>query len=613
MNCYELNSVASRSRLFLLYGGLTIYLVILAAGLYANYHAPRLPFQMDWDGKAWTATQSFGGLRQGDALRQIAGKTAHFHTLLVDNAFLSGGDEFWTWMRERAEVYTLLQRSPISIQFEKDGKLEEIVVPLNSHSLEFFRSEVSAHLLVSLVFLVVGASSFSPSPSKQVLVFYLMCLSMSLVYLTNSLSLYSNPVLHPTLFLALNLLNTSQFVLAPALLFHFSLLMPRDRVPRWFPVLLYGSSAVSLILFRPEWHGVLVPLFFLGSLVGIVQGSLSYRGVMQRQQMKWVGIGFLLGVSPWFLINGLPLILTGQRFVSDTIPGTFLISIPICMAVAVKRYRLFDADRFLEGALVYVLTLIILLILDFSLLRLLGFDHPSGEWRLVSIGLLLALYGPVRAWLADWVSRFTHRSRKNDREALRLLTGHLSNSNLSEATEALKMTVQELYSPKSFEVLTQTDLPPGAHLEMTEDPTVVLVLSSDLALRSGALPGKRVYDSKSLAQLDLLTRYCALHLEAGERLREKEQLLGDLHDGVGSALSNIRLTSENSAVSRLAADALFELQNFLYDKQDYTINSKEFAAELRQYGNDFFDRSNMSFQMLTQLAENTRIESQTVV
>ena len=71
--------------------------------------------------------------------------------------------------------------------------------------------------------------------------------------------------------------------------------------------------------------------------------------------------------------------------------------------------------------------------------------------------------------------------------------------------------------------------------------------------------------------------------------------MGDLHDGVGAALSGIRLTSKEPRVTRLAQDALFELQSFLYPGPGYHLEWEQFVAELRTYGNSLFQEDGPRF------------------
>ncbi len=87
-------------RLLLLFGP-TFYVVLMLTGLVANYQAPRLPFQVTWEENAWTVRGDAPPLQTGDLLTHLE-QPVTFPTLLVDNAFLSSGDQFLEWQQEKA-------------------------------------------------------------------------------------------------------------------------------------------------------------------------------------------------------------------------------------------------------------------------------------------------------------------------------------------------------------------------------------------------------------------------------------------------------------------------------------------------------------------------------
>ena len=351
----------------------------------------------------------------------------------------------------------------------------------------------------------------------------------------------------------------------------------------------------------------MVALLFLASLVAIAQGALSYRGVLERQQMKWVGVGFLLGLGPWILLNGLPLLFLGQRLISDTLPGACLVFIPIFMAVAVRKYRLFDVGAFLENTALYLLTLALLIGVDILALSLLDNDSSLNEGALVSLALLLGLYGPTRAAMTRLVARYAHRSSTSGEELEQLLDSQLRGCELEEIVDGLKVVIQQYLAPATLE-RSESQKPTGAYLEVGEEATVTVVVVPGEALRCGPPAAGRVYSSEVMARLSELAGRCELHYqvlfqsreaesERMRRLEEREALLSDLHDGIGAALSSIRLTSKEPRVSRLAGDAIFELQNYLYPGPGYSLTLEQFVAELRGYGNSVFGHDGPRFEL----------------
>ncbi len=592
--------------------GAVLFLVTTWVAAASLYNAPRWQLSVAWEEAGWTVKKAELPLRTGDRLLRIQNKPLGEKSLLVDNMYIGSRSEFFAWLEEKAELYPAFLGTQVEVTVARDGQELNLRVPLSHGSWSLLRNSALMHWPVALVFFVVGWITYlRPKAGSQAFWFYLMCLSMSLVYLTNATSLMATPILEPRVFAAMNLLNQANFVLAPALLFHFALLLPRKRSQPWlglFLVLTYVMSAFVILTLSIPSMGVLVPLLFLGSLLAIGQGAWSYRGVIDRQQMKWVGVGFLLGVGPWFLVNGVSLLLTGDRLMSDTLPGACLAFIPVFMGVAVHRYRLFDVGTFLEGTLAYLATVSLLAVLELTVLTAAGADLAVSELYLLGLALFVGLYGPLRARLGRLLARLFHRTEPSEPEVLEVLRREVSLDATPEGVfQGLTRTVETLWAPSEMSSGEVESRAPGAYLRLDEQPSVDLVFSDRQAVRCGPLPQGRFYTSRVVGQLDLLARQCALYhqsailfrqadLERQQRLEERERLLGDLHDGVGSALASIRMLSQESRISELARDALFELQNVLYDSPDYRVGRASFVAELRVYCQRLLEDTAIEFE-----------------
>ena len=595
-----------RAKTFLLVIGPVFTLALLALGLFWNHSAPRTGVTLNWTGREWSVAVDGQGLQAGDIVDSLNGEPVTFHTFLIDNVFISDTPELWEWMQIRGRVFQEFQGERVSFGVVRGTSPETVEVPVHRHSWGFLRHSASTHILVGLVFLLVGWATYRPSGTdSKALWFYLLCFSMSLVYVSNANSLLTEYAMHPGFFKFNNIINGINFVLAPALLFHFSLLMPRDRARRWVLVAIYGSVAFALVTYQIPLHGMLVAFFFLASLLAIAQGAWSYRGPLERQQMKWVGVGFLLGLGPWILLNGIPLVVWGQRLMSDTFPGACLVFIPIFMGVAVRKYRLFDVGTFLEGTALYLLTLVPLIGADILVLSFLDRRSALGEGALVSLALLIGLYGPLRSAVGKALSRYAHRKTLTPEQLTERLEQKLQACEPEQVLERLELVVQDYLAPVT---MTRVDSMKevGAYLTVEEEVSVLLVVAPGQALKCGPPAGSQVYSSQVMRRLEELVQRCSVHYQAlyqarqaaaekQRRLDERERLLGDLHDGVGAALSGIRLTSKEPRVTRLAQDALFELQSFLYPGPGYHLDWEHYVAELRAYGNSLFQEDKPRF------------------
>lgn len=573
-----------------LVAGLVAVSLLLLSTSFALYRAPRLPWTFSWNGKAWEVESGPPPLRQGEILSQLGGAPVTPLTLLVDNFPLQSRAEMLSWLEEKKRLYQRLQTDLVELQVGS----KRVQAAVTHGSWDFLRGPALLHLPVGVAFFVVGwASYLRPGAGRQAFWFYLMCLAMSLVYITNVASLLAQTVFWPPLWALVNLLNASMFVLGPCLLFHFSLLIPRDRTRSWLLALVYGVSGSVIVTLAIPLHGLVVPGLFLGSLLAILQASIRYRNTIERQQMKWIGAGFALGVGPWLLINGFPMLLLGHRLMSDTVPGAFLIFIPLGMAVAVHRYRLFDIGTFLEGTFAYALTLVLLLICEWAVLTALGLSFAFDPGQVLLLAVLASGYGMVRWKLAGALAGWFRRRPLRAEQALELLRSQALGRPAEGVVPALQATVEQLLAPQWTRA--EAGSPQiGARLDLEGEPTVLLSLGPETGLLCGPLPAGRAYSSETMYCLDQLARQASLYLEnarlfekanqeQARRLEERERLLGDLHDGVGAALAGIRLLSHEPEVTDLAGEALHELQSFLYDSPDYRMERERFVAELRSY------------------------------
>ena len=602
----------SKLRRPLLAGGLALFLLTLGLALFANYRAPRLATRLVWTGGAWTATEAAPPLQKGDRLLKLGATNLDQHSLLVDCGLLNDSPEFWRWLDHNADLYHELSTSQVPTVVIRGSAEIRLLLPVTRNSWTFLRDPQVVTLFVGAVYFLIGWAAFLRSKGDKLTgCFYLFCLTMGVGFEAAGASLLANPVLQPSLFRALNIFYFVNFVLSPAQMAHFALLLPRDRSRPWHLVALYGPSLGALLSFQVGLFVPLVGLNYLLALAIMMWSAWTCKGLVERQQMKWVGAGFSLGMTPGLLLNALPLLLGGERLVSDTVPGTFQIFVPLCMAVAIARYRLFDIGALMQGTLVYLGAVLILVCLDVALLSGLGLSQSPG-----SIGVLagvLALYGPVRGWMAGALLRLAGGRRLRGEEALALLSGHLREAGGGEVLACLRATVHRLYAP---EFLLEEGSPGGgeevgARVCLGETPTVLLVLSAEQALRCGPLPEGKFYTSEDLAVLEHLTRHAALHLETAallqravqersQRLAEREKILGDLHDGVGSALAAIRLGSQEPRTAQLAADALFELQHFLYNDAEHSLPFEEFVAEIRGYARNLVSGQNVELTVRAQ-------------
>ncbi len=261
-------------------------------------------------------------------------------------------------------------------------------------------------------------------------------------------------------------------------LFIFLFLFPNGRfVPRWTRLAAFVSVALfELINFfrnaRPNpssWTGLLlflVPLLVVGSLV--YAQVYRYQHVStptERQQTKWIVLGAAIALLGFLLLGYLlPTLL--RVFLPlqdlDLLPYIILITgimlvlllIPLSLAFALLRYRLWDVDVLINKTLVYSLLTGILVALYVgcilglqALLR--GIIRQNDSVAIVISTLAIAaLFQPLRRRIQQIIDRRFYRSKYDAAKIVAAFSATLRNEiELNQLSEQLIAVVQETMQP----------------------------------------------------------------------------------------------------------------------------------------------------------------------
>jgi hypothetical protein len=149
------------------------------------------------------------------------------------------------------------------------------------------------------------------------------------------------------------------------------------------------------------------------TVVGVLAFIFRFRSgsPLQRQQLKWP----LYAVGLFGIAYGISAAMGGVESGSfwDTLFNLSLAAIPISIAIAVLRYRLYDLDRLVSRTVTYAVVAAFLIIvyglIVLGLGSFLGRDNP-----LAVAGATLgaaALFNPVRTRVRGWMDRRFNRSR----------------------------------------------------------------------------------------------------------------------------------------------------------------------------------------------------------
>ncbi len=395
----------------------------------------------------------------------------------------------------------------------------------------------------------------------------------------------------------------------------FLFVFPSGRfVPAWSRLPAIVLCAGTLVLggtvgvYRggdADWYYL---VFVLGCILGIIAQGYRYMRVSspaERQQTKWVVLGLAGAIGGQIIIN-----LIAPRFppalsapelhntpydllsVTGVTLSYFLI--PVTIGVAVLRYRLFDLDIVISRTLVYgLLTLGVAGIYALTVGALGTLLHAQGNLlvSLVGVGLVAAIFAPLRARLQRAVNRLLYGERDDPYGVLSELGQRLEASFepgdvlpaiVETVGRALKLpyVAVALRRGEEFEIAASHGSPQGKplYLPLTHQGETVgrLVLSprsgddslttadrrllNDLARQAGIAVHsvgltadlQRANESLTTARERLVT----------SREEERRRLRRDLHDGLGPQLAGftLRLDAARNVLRRdpAAAEALLE-------------------------------------------------------
>jgi hypothetical protein len=204
------------------------------------------------------------------------------------------------------------------------------------------------------------------------------------------------------------------------------------------------------------WFGVVQDVFFpvlaLCWLASVAAQAVSYRRSSgeRRQQLKWLLAGAVTGVVFLPLSAALRGSTEPLALARTVVSVAGLLALPVCMGVAIFRYRLFDIDRIISRTLAYAIVtgLLVGVYAGVVLLatRVLGFTGPVT----VAAATLAAaaLFAPVRRRVQRIVDRRFNRARYDADRTVAAFTARLQDDvDLDTVRTDLLAAVQQALEP----------------------------------------------------------------------------------------------------------------------------------------------------------------------
>jgi two-component system, NarL family, sensor kinase len=341
---------------------------------------------------------------------------------------------------------------------------------------------------------------------------------------------------------------------------------------------------------------VLVAALLGGSVVAVWRRLRRSTGDA-RLQLLWLAWGALT-VPGTLLLGWVNHFLLGDGPLFPAALGLAAAGLPVTIAVAVLRHRLFDIRVVLSRTLVYLLlTTAVVAVYGLALLaagRLAGNGTAGG---LVAVAVVAVTVHPAYAFLRTRVERWVYGLRSDPRAAIRLLADRAEAADpdglVAAVTEAVAsalrvpaVRVETVAGPSTTPMVHRgrpvghlaVDVPPGRELSAADHELI-----RDLARYAAILVrAEQLNEELRESRSAIVTA----------REEERRRLRRDLHDGLGPSLAAVVLTL-NAAQTRAdpallteardeVKDAIAEVRRLVDDLRPPAIDEVGLLGAIRQ-------------------------------
>jgi two-component system, NarL family, sensor kinase len=405
-----------------------------------------------------------GGLEPGDVIVAIDGRSmeAWKEGLFALNAPHS------QWQFDQTITYTV----------QRDGHLLNVPVTLGKYPWRELIQEDWSLLLYLLVFALVGTYVFLRRPTDRATkVLFLSTSTLLAANVVWSLGLQVSDItgglgfwLSTMMALVVNPVSWVAFL-------HFVLLFPRLhpvlRGRRWIIPFLYILPFLWILVYLVVAHAMApetldwiepwspgsgaIILVVMALIVLVLWSNFRARlDAVAHQQIRWIVFAGLVSGTSDLMLWILPASVLEHPIISLNVLGLLLLPIPLALAVAILRYRVFDIDRLINQAMVYGTLTAILALIYFglvigiqALVRLFTEQVSQSPVVIVASTLAIAaLFQPLRRRLQRVIDHRFYRRKYDAAKIIEAFSTTLRNEvDLDHLREELVAVVQETMQP----------------------------------------------------------------------------------------------------------------------------------------------------------------------
>ncbi len=163
------------------------------------------------------------------------------------------------------------------------------------------------------------------------------------------------------------------------------------------------------------WIGLAM---LLAAIMSVVHTYVTVPRAVTRSQIRWIAWGAVIGILPFILLTGIPEAISGRAILGIETTAFFIVIVPIAVAIAVARYRLFDIDTVIHRSVAYGLLMLLFTGVYLALVTLLNaillrVNQTIAPTTVVFISALLAATGfwALRGRLVRLLAPIFYRTR----------------------------------------------------------------------------------------------------------------------------------------------------------------------------------------------------------
>lgn len=383
----------------------------------------------------------------------------------------------------------------------------------------------------------------------------------------------------------LNHLGAAVFGMALVALF---LVFPRQLVkPQWLKLLpaifLPWFVLDCLGLCPTPTMGMYLPALLQTGLTLLciaLQWWLSRGQPLERAALRWLGLAAMLTAALFTALQALPALLGRETAISQGHAfGLFLI-LYAGLALGLRRYRLFDLDRWAFRLLLWAGGAALLAAMDVALVALLHLDQGLS----LTLAILICgfLWLPLRGWL--W-RKLIERRRLLPHDLFQRVLQVALAPDVESQRQRWRDLLHAMFLPLRIEPADHG----GCHAALADNGLQLRLPASDrlpaLALVH-AHHGRRLFSPQDAALANealVMLRHASDSRDAynqGAR-EERARIARDLHDDIGSRLLTGLHQPELAAARRSIQQAIAEMRTVINGLTGAQMRLDEMLAELR--------------------------------